>query len=102
MNDAVAYGAQAMVVKAGLDEAEHVGEQMVAVRIRRFPPLLEQILARRALHHEPGLGLMLVKQALAEQDRLGSRDLEQAELDARGTGIENEHRVEPWHHVTPL
>jgi hypothetical protein len=34
MDDAMADGAQAMVAETILDEAEHVGEQMIAIRIR--------------------------------------------------------------------
>lgn len=41
MNDAVAHSAQAGLAKTLLDEAEHVGEQMTAVRIRRLPLRLE-------------------------------------------------------------
>ena len=93
MDDAMTDGAQAMVAETILDEAEHVGEQMIAVRIRCFPPLLEQVFARGALHDEPRLRLMLVEQALAEQGRLDRRDVEQAELDARRSRVENEDRV---------
>src|SRR4051794_17557909 len=88
MDDAVADSAQAMVPETILDEAEHVGEQMIAVRIRCFPPFLEQVLAHGALHDEPRLRLVLVEQALAEQGGLGRRDLEQAEFDARRSRVE--------------
>src|SRR3954469_16090227 len=101
MDDAVADSAQAMVPETILDEAEHVGEQMVAVRIRRFPPFLEQVFARGALHDEPRLRLVLVEQALAEQGGLGRRDVEQAELDARRSRVENENRVRHGRRQSP-
>ena len=91
MDDPVADGAQAMVGKTLLDQAEHVGEQMIAVRIRCFPLCLEQVFARGAFHDEPRLRLVLVEQALAEQGGLGRRDVEQAELDARRARVEDEN-----------
>ena len=93
VDDAVADRAQAVLSEPVVDEGEHVGEQMTAIGIGLVPPLLEQIFARSAFHDEPGLGLVLVEQALAEQRRLGRRDLEQAELDARGARVEDENRL---------
>lgn len=93
VNDAMSDGQQRAAGKIAVNPVKNIDEQGLAVIVGRIATFFEQSVARCVRRGEARLSVMFVEQALAQQIRFGPRNVEQPELDAGGTRIQNQNGI---------
>jgi hypothetical protein len=105
VDDAMTDGAHPPAAEEADSEIEDGGRRRYVIELVRIPALFDQLLAVRILDDEVRCNAQFLDLP-AKQDRIVVIVLEQRELDARGTGVDDCERLHwrspiieprPWH-----